>query len=155
MERDQRRAFTLESFDAQPTLRDDVSEPQAGDQQLLVRVHASSVNPADVFIAAGALKEMFEYEFPVTLGRDFAGVVEGAGSSVSRHQVGDEVSTAHRSQGSLRSLPWTRSRRRLRPRHLAAQGGRTARLTARRRRRGAGTLQPHGGADAGEPDPPR
>ena len=85
------RAFILESFDSQPTLRDDVSEPQAGDQQLLVRVHASSANPVDVFIAAGALKEMFEYEFPVTLGRDFAGVVEGAGSSVSRHQVGDEM----------------------------------------------------------------
>jgi NADPH:quinone reductase len=85
------RAFILESFDSQPTVRDDVSEPQAGDQQLLVRVHASSANPVDVFIAAGALKEMFEYEFPVTLGRDFAGVVEGAGSSVSRHQVGDEV----------------------------------------------------------------
>jgi NADPH:quinone reductase-like Zn-dependent oxidoreductase len=85
------RAFTLDAFDAQPALRDDSPEPHPGDNELAVRVHASSVNPVDVFIAAGALKEMVEHEFPVTLGRDFAGVVEQAGSGVSRHRAGDEV----------------------------------------------------------------
>jgi len=45
------RAFILESFDAQPALRDDVPEPAAGDHEVLVRVRASSVNPVDVFIA--------------------------------------------------------------------------------------------------------
>ena len=44
------RALILDSFDAQPSLRDDLSEPVAGDDELLVRVHASSVNPVDVFI---------------------------------------------------------------------------------------------------------
>jgi NADPH:quinone reductase len=58
---------------------------------VLVRVHASSVNGADVPIAAGMLKEMAEYEFPVTLGRDFAGVIEDVGSAVSRYAAGDEV----------------------------------------------------------------
>jgi NADPH:quinone reductase-like Zn-dependent oxidoreductase len=72
-------------------LRDDVPEPRAGDNELLVRVHASSVNPVDVFIAAGALNEMAEHEFPVTLGRDFAGVVEQVGSGVGRYRVGDQV----------------------------------------------------------------
>jgi NADPH:quinone reductase-like Zn-dependent oxidoreductase len=85
------RAFTLDSFGAQPALRDDIPEPHVGDKALLVRVHASSVNPVDVFIAAGALKDMAEHEFPVILGRDFAGVVEQVGSGVSRYQVGDEV----------------------------------------------------------------
>jgi NADPH:quinone reductase-like Zn-dependent oxidoreductase len=85
------RAFTLDSFGAQPGLRDDIPEPRIGDEEMLVRVHASSVNPVDVFIAAGALKEMAEHEFPVTLGRDFAGVVEQAGSGVSRYRVGDDV----------------------------------------------------------------
>jgi NADPH:quinone reductase-like Zn-dependent oxidoreductase len=56
-----------------------------------VRVRASSVNPVDVFIAAGGLKEMAEHEFPVTLGREFAGVVEEVGSAVSRYRIGDEV----------------------------------------------------------------
>ena len=85
------RAFTLDGFDVQPGLRDDIPEPHAVDNQLLVRVHASSVNPVDVFIAGGALKEMAAHEFPVILGRDFAGVVERVGSSVSRYRVGDEV----------------------------------------------------------------
>ena len=89
--KDLMRAFTLDRFGAQPAPRDDIPEPHAGDNELLVRVHASSVNPVDVFIAAGALKEMAEHEFPVTLGRDFAGVVEQVGSGVSRYRVGDEV----------------------------------------------------------------
>jgi NADPH2:quinone reductase len=85
------RAFTLDRFGARPALRDDIPEPHAGDGELLVRVHASSVNPVDVFIAAGAMKEMAEHEFPVTLGRDFAGVVEQVGSGVSGYRAGDEV----------------------------------------------------------------
>jgi NADPH2:quinone reductase len=85
------QAFTLDSFGTQPALRGDLPDPEVGDNELLVRVHASSVNPVDVFIAAGALKEMAEHEFPVILGRDFAGVVEQVGSSVTRYGVSDEV----------------------------------------------------------------
>ena len=85
------RAFTLDGFDAQPALRDDIPEPSVGNGELLIRVRASSVNPVDVFIASGALKEMAEHEFPVILGRDFAGVVEGVGSGVNLYGVGDEV----------------------------------------------------------------
>ena len=43
---------------------------------MLVRVQASSVNAIDNAIAAGMLKDMVPHEFPVTLGRDFAGVIE-------------------------------------------------------------------------------
>jgi NADPH2:quinone reductase len=85
------RAFTLDSFDSEPRLRDDLTEPRPADNELLVRVHASSVNPVDAAIAAGMLKEMAEHDFPVTLGRDFAGTVEQTGGSVRRYQPGDEV----------------------------------------------------------------
>jgi NADPH:quinone reductase-like Zn-dependent oxidoreductase len=85
------RAFTLERFGSQPSLRDDVPEPSVGDDEIVVRVRASSVNPVDVFIAAGGLKEMVEHEFPVTLGRDFAGTVAHVGSRVGRYEVGAEV----------------------------------------------------------------
>jgi len=85
------RAFTLDGFESTPALRDDLPVPSAGAGELLVRVNASSVNPADAAIASGMLKGMAEYEFPVTLGRDFAGVVEEAGSGVTRYEVGDEV----------------------------------------------------------------
>jgi NADPH:quinone reductase-like Zn-dependent oxidoreductase len=86
------RAFTLDGFDAQPALRGDLPEPEeAGDNELLLQVQASSVNPVDVFIAAGALNGMAEHEFPIILGRDFAGVVEQVGSGVSRYAAGGEV----------------------------------------------------------------
>jgi len=85
------RAFTLADFEIPPGLRNDLPTPGAGPDQLLVRVHASSVNPADAAIAAGLLRGMAEYEFPVTLGRDFAGLVDEVGSDVTRYEAGDEV----------------------------------------------------------------
>ena len=85
------RAFTLDSFDTQPALRQDLPDPAIAADELLVRVRASSVNGADVAIAGGVLREMAEHEFPVILGRDFAGVVEGVGDGVGSYRVGDEV----------------------------------------------------------------
>ena len=85
------RAFTLDSFDEQPGLRDFRGDPAIGDGELLVRVRASSVNPVDNYIASGGLKGSAEHEFPVVVGRDFAGVVERVGSGVSRYEEGDEV----------------------------------------------------------------
>jgi NADPH:quinone reductase-like Zn-dependent oxidoreductase len=85
------RAFTLPSFDAPPALHDDLAEPLPGERELLVRVHASSVNPVDAAIASGMLKGMFDHEFPVILGRDYAGVVEQVGPGATRFAQGDEV----------------------------------------------------------------
>ena len=86
------KAVTLNAFDTPPVLRDDLQEPTPAPNELLVRVRASSVNPADNSIAAGILKQMgIEYEFPVILGRDYAGVVEQVGPEVTRYGVGDEV----------------------------------------------------------------
>jgi NADPH:quinone reductase-like Zn-dependent oxidoreductase len=85
------QALTLDRFDSPPRLRDDLPEPCPSSSDLLVRVHASSVNPSDAIIAAGGLRGRARHDFPVTLGRDFAGVVEQAGGGVSRYQPGDEV----------------------------------------------------------------
>src|SRR5215217_5304288 len=84
------RAIVLESFDSSPALRE-VPTPQIAPNEVLVRVRASSVNPADGAIAGGMLKDMVEHEFPIVLGRDFSGVVEQAGSDVRGLSVGDEV----------------------------------------------------------------
>src|SRR3954464_905285 len=86
------RAVTLDSADTQPALREDLPEPTPSDNEILVRVHASSVNPVDNSIAAGMLAQMgVEYDYPVTLGRDYAGVVEQTGSAVSIYRPGDQV----------------------------------------------------------------
>jgi NADPH:quinone reductase-like Zn-dependent oxidoreductase len=45
----------------------------------------------DVVVASGGLRQYADYEFPVTLGRDFSGVVERAGAGVTRFGPGDEV----------------------------------------------------------------
>jgi NADPH:quinone reductase len=84
------RAFTLDSFDAPPALRD-LPAPEPADNEVLVRVRASSVNPVDAAIAGGMLQSTFEHEFPVVLGRDYAGVIEEVGSGVTRFAAGDEV----------------------------------------------------------------
>jgi NADPH:quinone reductase len=86
------KAVTLNDFDTAPVLREDLPAPTPASNEVLVRVHASSVTPADNSIAAGMLKLMgVEYEFPVILGRDYAGVVEKLGSDVTRYNVGDAV----------------------------------------------------------------
>jgi NADPH:quinone reductase-like Zn-dependent oxidoreductase len=85
------KAVTITAFDTPPVL-DELPAPMPGPTEVLVRVHASSVNPVDNGIAAGMLKQMgVEYEFPVTLGRDYAGVVEQAGAEVTRFAAGDQV----------------------------------------------------------------
>ncbi len=85
------KAFTLDEFDAPPALRDDIPEPQAASDEVVVRVRASSANPVDSAIAGGALRAMGEYDFPVTLGRDYAGVIEEVGDGVEGFARGDEV----------------------------------------------------------------
>jgi NADPH2:quinone reductase len=85
-------AITLNQAGTSPALRDDLSAPIPGPREVLVRVQASSVNPVDNSIAAGMLARMgVEYEYPVTLGRDYAGVVEQVGADVTEYVPGDEV----------------------------------------------------------------
>src|SRR3954451_5415227 len=85
-------AVTVDSPDTSPALREDLPEPTPAENEVLVRVQASSVNPVDNSIAAGMLAQMgVEYEFPVTLGRDYAGTVEQTGAGTSGFQTGDRV----------------------------------------------------------------
>jgi NADPH:quinone reductase-like Zn-dependent oxidoreductase len=86
------RAVTVDAPDTSPAFREDVPAPSPAADEVLVRVHASSANPVDNSIAAGMLAQMgVEYEYPVTLGRDYAGVVEQVGDAVSAFKAGDQV----------------------------------------------------------------
>jgi NADPH:quinone reductase-like Zn-dependent oxidoreductase len=84
------RAYVLESFDAAPRMSE-VPVPEASDDEILVRVHSVSVNPVDLAIASGGARDWLEYRFPVTIGRDLAGVVESVGGSVTSFAPGDRV----------------------------------------------------------------
>src|SRR4051794_8240902 len=86
------KAITLNEAGTAPAARDDLPTPTPGPREVLIRVQASSVNPVDSSIATGMLAQMgVEYEYPVVLGRDYAGVVEQAGPGVSAFSDGDEV----------------------------------------------------------------
>jgi NADPH:quinone reductase-like Zn-dependent oxidoreductase len=77
-------------------LRDDVDKPAIGDGQLLVRVHASSVNPVEWY---GALGPLFVRVLggglrgprDPTIGADLAGTVEAVAEGVNELSPGDEV----------------------------------------------------------------
>lgn len=84
------RAYVLESFDSPPRMVD-VDMPQPGPGEVLVKVAAVTVNPVDSAIAGGDARAWLEYRFPVTIGRDLAGVVQAIGDGVSRFAVGDRV----------------------------------------------------------------
>jgi len=70
---------------------DEVSLPNAGKGQILVKLKAASVNPMDWKIRRGEMKMLTGFRFPRGLGHDFAGVVEAIGPGVERFQVGNEV----------------------------------------------------------------
>ncbi|WP_244931163.1 NADP-dependent oxidoreductase [Nocardioides sp. W7] len=69
----------------------DLPIPTPSADEVLLRVHAASLNPLDNHIAAGWLEGMFEHRYPLVLGRDASGVVEAVGERVTGVQVGDEV----------------------------------------------------------------
>jgi NADPH:quinone reductase-like Zn-dependent oxidoreductase len=84
------RAYVLEAFDAEPRMTD-VPVPEVAADEILVRVHSVSVNPVDLAIASGGARAWLEYRFPVTIGRDLAGVIEAVGPSVTSFAPGDRV----------------------------------------------------------------
>ncbi len=86
------KAITVAQEGAAPAPQD-IEEPRApGAGEVAVRVQASSINPLDGAVAAGMLAQMgLPHEYPVVLGRDFAGVVEQVGDGVTAVAAGDEV----------------------------------------------------------------
>jgi NADPH:quinone reductase-like Zn-dependent oxidoreductase len=92
------KAIVHERYGGPPDVLElrEVDKPVVGDDEMLVRVHATSVNPVDwhtvtgtpylVRMMAGLLKPKSEF-----LGVDFAGTVEAVGKDVTQFQPGDEV----------------------------------------------------------------
>lgn len=66
-------------------------DPEVGEDEVLVQVHAASINPLDAKIRSGEFKLILPYSFPLVLGNDLAGVVVRVGAKVRRFKPGDEV----------------------------------------------------------------
>ena len=86
------KAFILDRYGKTVGLRmGDLPEPDVGDDDVLVKVHAAGVNVLDSKISTGEFKLILPYSFPLILGNDLAGVVVTVGSQVTRFKPGDEV----------------------------------------------------------------
>ncbi|MFZ4244481.1 zinc-dependent alcohol dehydrogenase family protein [Streptomyces griseoincarnatus] len=83
------RAVVLEEFAGLLEVRE-IERPTPGEGQVLVRVHASGVNPLDTKIRAGRAAHA-RVRPPAVLGMDLAGQVVETGAGVSGFTPGDEV----------------------------------------------------------------
>jgi NADPH:quinone reductase-like Zn-dependent oxidoreductase len=86
------KAIRFHEFGGPDVLRhEDVDRPVPGTGQVLVRVTATSFNPVDDHIRAGALAGMIPIGLPYVPGVDVAGTVAGLGEDVTGVRVGDRV----------------------------------------------------------------
>ncbi len=67
----------------------DMPDPVAGPGEVVVDIHAASVNAADYKVRLGSYDS--KLKFPYILGRDFSGIVAARGAGVSDLAVGDAV----------------------------------------------------------------
>jgi NADPH:quinone reductase-like Zn-dependent oxidoreductase len=84
-------AFVLDRYKTQALRFGDVPEPAMRDHDVLVDIHAASLNQLDAKIRDGEFKAILPYRLPLILGNDVAGVVAFVGPKVRGFRPGDEV----------------------------------------------------------------
>ncbi len=84
------KAMVITAFGGPEVFKEqDVSKPKPGENDVLVKVYATSVNPVDYKIRkAGSWAGV---KPPAIIGYDVSGVIEAIGSRVKDFKVGDEV----------------------------------------------------------------
>lgn len=83
------KALRLNEFGLDKLKLDDIPTPQPGHGQVLLKMHAASLNYRDYLIAQGTYNPRLP--MPLTLGSDGAGEVVELGPGVTRVKVGDRV----------------------------------------------------------------
>ena len=97
------KAAVIDSYGPAENLRiGDVPMPTVGPSDVLVKVHATSINPVDTKQRLGIQRVVVRKTMPAILGMDLSGVVEAVGADVTRFQPGDEVwsSPSHKRPGT-------------------------------------------------------
>ncbi|MEW5980164.1 MAG: NADP-dependent oxidoreductase [Acidobacteriota bacterium] len=86
------KAVRIHEYGGPEVLRyEEIPRPSPGPGELLIRVHAAGVNPADWKIRQGYAKEFLKHSLPLILGWDVSGVVEAVGLEVTGWKEGAEV----------------------------------------------------------------
>src|SRR2546422_8159021 len=86
------KAFIVDRYGGPDRMRaGETTNPEVGENDVLVQIHAAGVNPLDSKIRNGEFKVILPYRLPLILGNELAGVVVRVGSKVRRFKSGDEV----------------------------------------------------------------
>lgn len=86
------KAIVIEQYGDKDQLKQmEVPNPVPGEHQVVVKLKATSINPIDWKLRAGYLKGMMDWEFPIILGWDAAGIITEVGSAVTEWKIGDKV----------------------------------------------------------------
>jgi NADPH:quinone reductase-like Zn-dependent oxidoreductase len=86
------RAIVAHAYGGPEVLKlEQVPRPGPKEDEVLVRVIASSVNPADPLTLSGKYAKEFGTHLPLVPGYDIAGIVEKTGANVTKLKVGDAV----------------------------------------------------------------
>lgn len=83
-------ALIVDDFQTASFRKAEIPRPDPDDNQVLVRIKASGVNPLDSKIRTGKAPHA-KPVLPTVLGTDLAGIVEATGRNVTAFQVGDNV----------------------------------------------------------------
>src|ERR1700747_2568932 len=91
-EKPKMRAVVAHEYGAPKVLKiEQVPRPEPNEDEALVRVIASSVNPADPLTLSGKYAREFGTHLPLIPGYDIAGIVEKTGANVTKLKAGDAV----------------------------------------------------------------
>jgi NADPH:quinone reductase-like Zn-dependent oxidoreductase len=86
------KAVRIHSYGSTDSLTyEDAPRPIAGDGEVLIRVHATTVNPFDCAVRAGYVGAYFNYTLPLIPGTDVSGIIEEVGPGVTNFVPGDSV----------------------------------------------------------------
>lgn len=86
------KAFIIERYGKADVVKmAEMPVPALGEEDVLVKIHAASINPLDFKIREGAFKLILPYRLPLILGNDMAGTVTQVGAKVTQFKPGDEV----------------------------------------------------------------
>ncbi|MFS2068364.1 NADP-dependent oxidoreductase [Pseudomonas sp. CT11-2] len=84
------KAVRIHAYNETPTV-EDAPNPEVADDEVLVRVQATALNPLDALVVSGIAANFFSITLPITVSTDFAGIVERVGSAVTQWKPGDAV----------------------------------------------------------------
>ncbi|WP_462412948.1 NADP-dependent oxidoreductase [Neobacillus sp. Marseille-QA0830] len=86
------KAIVIDQYGGKEELKErDVPKPVPQEGEVLIEMHAASINPIDWKLREGHLKEMLPFQFPIILGWDAAGIISEIGPLVTKFNVGDRV----------------------------------------------------------------